>query len=323
MRLLILGGTRFVGRHIADAALARGWHVTLFNRGRQDPSAFPEAEHIRGDRDGDLAGLAEGQWDAVIDTCGYVPRIVRASAELLADRVGLYVFISTCSVYADSSSLGSGEDAPLGALQDPGSEDVDSFYGELKAACERVVGDVFHDRAAVIRPGLIVGPEDPTNRFTYWVRRIAAGGEVLAPEPRDQPTQVIDARDLAAWALELVAAGTGGTFNAVGDIQTMDQLLDTVVRATGADARLRWVAEARLLAAGLEPWVDVPLWLAPDSNPSERGFLAHSNARAKAAGLSLRPLEDTVRDTLAWARTAPLQAGGLDPEIERRLLAGG
>jgi 2'-hydroxyisoflavone reductase len=237
--------------------------------------------------------------------------------------VGLYFFISTCSVYADSSSLGAGEDAPLGELQDPGSEDVGSFYGELKAACERVVSDVFDERATVIRPGLIVGPEDPTNRFTYWVRRIAAGGEVLAPEPRDQPTQVIDARDLAAWALELVAAGIGGTFNAVGDVQTMDELLRTVVTATGADARLRWVAEDRLLAAGLEPWVDVPLWLAPDSNPSERGFLAHSNARAKAAGLSLRPLEDTVRDTLAWARTVPPQAGGLDPEIERRLLAGG
>jgi 2'-hydroxyisoflavone reductase len=284
---------------------------------------LPAAEHIRGDRDGGLSGLAHGEWDAVIDTSGYVPRLVRDSAELLAGRVGRYVFISSVSVYADKSRPGTAEDEPLAELEDPRSEDVGAHYDGLKAACERVVTEVFDDLGTLIRPGLIVGPHDPTNRFTYWVRRIAAGGEVVAPEPRDQPTQVIDARDLAPFALDLVATGTGGAFNAVGDVETLEHVLETVASATGADARLRWIPEEKLLAAGLEPWVDLPLWLATGANPSDQAFLARSNARAKAAGLALRPLADTVRDTLAWARTVAPQAGELDPKIERGLLADG
>jgi 2'-hydroxyisoflavone reductase len=196
------------------------------------------------------------------------------------------------------------------------SESAD--YGSLKAGCERVVQEAVGDRALIVRPGVIVGPHDPTNRFTHWVTRIAAGGEVLAPEPRDQPVQVIDARDLAAW---LVRLATPGIYNAVGDVTTLEKLLGAVVLGTGSGAQLHWVAEERLRAAGVEPWDDVPLWLA---DPAFRGFLAMSNERAKATGLELRPLEETARDTLAWARTAPAPTEQrLDPERERALLAGG
>lgn len=326
MRLLILGGTRFVGRHLAQAALEGGWDVTLFNRGRHDSRAFPDAEQRIGDRDGGLGALANGSWDVVVDTCGYVPRIVRASAELLASRIGLYVYISSASVYADKSQPGLTEDAPLVELDNPTSEDVEADYDGLKAACEQAVQESVDGRAAIVRPGLIVGPHDPTNRFTYWVTRMAAGGDVLAPEPAAQPAQVIDARDLAEWVLRLAAADGAGIYNAVGDVSTMGEVLSTIAAATGGGARLRWIEERRLLGAGLEPWRDVPLWLAPGTDPSYRGFLAMSNARAKAAGLQLRPLAETVRDTLEWARRAPAPAdrqAGLDPKVERRLLGDG
>jgi 2'-hydroxyisoflavone reductase len=324
MRLLILGGTRFAGRHAAQAALDRGWQVTLFNRGLSDPDLFPDAQHLVGDRDGGLAAVAPGEWDVVLDTCGYVPRLVHGSAELLADRVGLYVFISSAGVYADKSAPGLTEDAPRVELHEPGSEDVERHYDELKALCEDAVTDVMGDRATIVRPGLIVGPHDPTNRFTYWVTRIARGGDVLAPEPRDQPVQVIDARDLADWTLTIAAEQRTGAFNAVGDVQTMEHVLGAIAATTGSNARLVWTPEERLLAEGVEPWIDVPLWLAPGSDPSYAGFLAMSNARAKAAGLKLRPLEATVRDTLEWARqAAQVGPAGLDPAVEQRLLAAG
>ena len=302
MRLLVLGGTRFLGRHVAEAALARGHDLTLFNRGLADPSAFPAATRLVGDRDGGLDALADGEWDAVVDTSGYVPRVVRASAELLADRAATYVFVSTVSAYADTSQLGMTEDAPTVGLDDPDSEDVGAHYGGLKALCEDVVVEATGGRAAIVRPGLIVGPHDPTNRFTYWVTELANGGEVVAPEPRDQPVQVIDARDLAAWMVDLAERGGTGAFNAVGDVSTMEGVLTATAAAVGSDAQLRWVAEEDLLADGVEPWSGLPLWLAPGANPDHRGFMAISNARAKAAGLRLRPLEETVRDTLAWAR---------------------
>jgi 2'-hydroxyisoflavone reductase len=326
VRVLILGGTRFVGRHIAEAALAAGCELTLFNRGLTDPGAFPGARHLAGDRDGGLDALAEGSWDVVVDTCGYVPRIVRASAEVLSPRSGRYIYVSSASVYADKSRPGLTEDAPLATPADPAGEDVEADYDGLKAGCEAVVREVLGERAVIVRPGLIVGPRDPTNRFTYWVTRVARGGDVLAPEPRDQPVQVIDARDLASFAMRL-AGGTGpATCNAVGDVTTMESMLATIAQATEASVRLRWVEEGRLLAAGVEPWQDLPLWLAPGSDPSYAAFLAISNERAKAAGLELRPLVQTIRDTLAWARTAPAPAGsaaGLDPGVEQRLLAAG
>ena len=298
MRLLILGGTRFVGRHLAAEALARGWQVTLFNRGQSGPELFPEAEHLTGDRDGGLDALRSGDWDAVVDTSGYVPRLVRDSAELLADRVGIYVFISSASVYADKSQAGLTEDAPLAQLDDPSTEDVEQHYDGLKALCERAVAEA-STASAIVRPGLIVGPHDPTNRFTWWVTKIANGGRVAAPQPRDQPVQVIDARDLAAFTLQIVERGDASVYNAVGDVLTMERTLNTIVDATGAEAGLDWVPEQQLLDQGLEPWTDVPLWLAPVSEPAYRGFLAISNERAKRAGLTLRPLAQTVREILA------------------------
>jgi nucleoside-diphosphate-sugar epimerase len=297
-RVLILGGTRFVGRHLAAAALDRGWQVTLFNRGHSDPDAFPEAEHRVGDRDGGLQALAEGEWDAVIDTSGYVPRLVRASAELLAPRVGLYLFISSVSAYAAAPRAGMTEDAPLAELSDERTEDVTAHYGGLKGLCEEAVGQTMGGRAVVVRPGIIVGPHDPTNRFAWWVTRVASGGRVVAPEPRDQPVQVIDARDLAEFCMHLVDNGRSGVFNAVGDPMPLETMLQTIAETTGSRAELEWVPEAQLLEDG----GDLPLWVAPGSNPNQRGLFAMSNERAKQAGLALRPLADTIRDTLAWER---------------------
>jgi 2'-hydroxyisoflavone reductase len=298
MRLLILGGTRFVGRHMAAAALDRGWEVTLFNRGQSGPNLFPEAEHRVGDRDSGLDALADGEWDAVIDTSGYVPRLVRASAELLAPRVGLYLFISSVSAYAAAPRAGLTEDAPLAELDDPNTEDVAAHYGALKALCEQAAERAMGGRAGVVRPGIVVGPHDPTDRFAWWVTRIADGGRVIAPEPRDQPVQVIDARDLAGFCMHLAEGGRSDVFNAVGDAMPMEAMLEIISESTGSGAELEWVPEAQLLRDGVE----LPLWVAPESNPDQRGLFALSNERAKQAGLALRALEDTVRDTLDWVR---------------------
>jgi 2'-hydroxyisoflavone reductase len=332
VKVLVLGGTRFVGRHVAATALARGWDVSLFNRGVSDPDAFPDAEHLVGDRDGGLAALAGRRWDAVVDTSGFVPRVVGASAAALAGSAGRYVFVSSAGVYADKSAPGLTENAPVEQLGDPSTEDVGAHYDGLKALCEQVVVEAYGDRATVVRPGLIAGPHDPTNRFTYWVTRISRGGAVLAPEPRDQPVQVIDARDLAAWMLDLAEGDIGGTFNAVGEIHTMEAVLHAIDETVGdSPADFVWIPEARLLEAGLEEWSDVPLWLAPGANPSYAGFLAIDHTAAKRAGLTLRPLADTIRDTWAWACDAPPPTGttrggaeappaGLDPVIEARLI---
>src|SRR5262245_34894569 len=219
MRLLVIGGTRFVGRGVVRFALDAGHEVTLFNRGQTDPDAYPEAEHLVGDRDGGLDVLRGRSWDAVIDTCGYVPRVVRASAELLAGAVGHYTFVSSLSVYADDRTPGQDESATLLRLEDPTVEEVTGeSYGGLKVLCEEAVDDVFPGRALIARAGLIVGPEDYSDRMPYWVRRVADGGEVLAPGPPDYAVQVIDARDLGAWMVSCAESGTAGTFNATGPV---------------------------------------------------------------------------------------------------------
>ncbi|HZE05500.1 MAG TPA: NAD-dependent epimerase/dehydratase family protein, partial [Solirubrobacteraceae bacterium] len=246
MRLLVLGGTTFLGRHVVEAALARGHAVTLFNRGRTNPELFPGVERRVGDRDGGLEALAVGTWDAVVDTSGYVPRIVDASARLLEPRVGRYVFVSSVSVYADLSRPGVDEDAPLAALDEDTEEHRGPAYGALKALSEHAVQKVYGRRATVVRPGLIVGPWDPTGRFTYWPTRVAAGGEVLAPEPRRGPVQLIDARDLAAWIVHLVEGDVAGVFNAVGPERplTMQQLLEVCCAVAGGNSRLVWAPAA-------------------------------------------------------------------------------
>lgn len=230
MKLLILGGTKFLGRYLVDAALAAGHQVTLFNRGKTNPELFPHVEQRHGDRDGDLGALSEGIWDVVIDTSGYVPRVVRASAELLRPRTAKYVLISSVSVYADFAIQNIDEDYPVGQVNDPTTEDISEFYGPLKALCEKAVQDVYRDQALIIRPGLIVGPNDPTDRFTYWVRRFAQGGDVLVPGRPERRQQFIDVRDLAEWVLWTAASSLTGVFNATGPAQrfTMGELVKDI-----------------------------------------------------------------------------------------------
>jgi len=311
MKLLVLGGTVFLGRHIVAAAQAAGHRVTLFNRGRH-PDVFPAVEQLTGDRDGDLAPLAGRTWDAVIDTSGYVPRIVRRSAEALAAHTGHYTFISTISVYRDFARPGQDETAPTGTLEDPATEEVGGeTYGPLKALCEAVVQESFPGRALVIRPGLIVGPFDPTDRFTYWPWRYARGGAVLAPGPPDRPVQFVDARDLAAWTVRLAAAGAGGVFNATGPqgeppdgLYTAGALLDACRAAGAPGASTVWADGAFLVAQGVRPWTELPLWI-PAADARMSGMLRVDCAAARAAGLTFRPVARTVQDTLDWARRRP------------------
>ena len=330
MRLLVLGGTKFLGRAIVEEALARGHEVTLFNRGTTNPELFPEVEKLRGDRDGDLRALAGRRWDAVVDPSGYVPRIVRASAELLRES-SFYVFVSSVSVYAEPLSAGFDESAPTIRLDDPTTEDfraTPEAYGGLKALCEDVVREVFADRHANVRAGLIVGPHDPTDRFTYWPLRAARGGQMLAPAPREREVQFVDVRDLGAWIVRLAEGGVSGTFNATCPPLPMGELLETCRDVSGSGAELVWVDEDLLLEHGVGPWMELPLWLPA----TDAALLQADVSRAVAAGLTFRPIADTVRDTLEWARgrddrgagTAAMggTAGvGLAPERERELLA--
>ena len=297
MRLLVLGGTKFLGRHAVAHALEQGHEVTTLTRGQTNPELFPEAEHLRGDRDGGLDALRGREWDGVVDTSGYVPRVVRQSAELLRDAVQRYVFVSSISVYAEPED-------------EPDSEDIEQHYGALKRACERVLEEVYGDRSARVRAGLIVGPHDPTDRFTYWPRRLAAGGDVLAPGEPEQPVQIVDARDLAAWLVQLALEGPGGTFDATGPQLTLGGLLE---RLRG-DANLIWVDNQTVLDAGVTPWTELPLWL-PDP---EAWFLMQRDVPAWA---TTRPLEDTARDTLEWDRSVPGDRPTLTPEREAEVLA--
>lgn len=324
MKLLVLGGTVFLGRYIVAAALSRGHQVTLFNRGQHNPDLFSNVEKLRGDRDGNLEALHGRPWDAVIDTCGYVPRIVRASAELLARSVEHYTFISSISVYADFSVLDLNETAPVGKLQDETVEKITGeTYGPLKALCEQAVTSVMPNRALIVRPGLIVGPHDPTDRFTYWPYRIAQGGEVLAPGRPDRRVQIIDVRDLAEWIVGMSEAQKTGTYNATGPdyALTMGQLLETCRSVSRSDATFTWVDEKFLLDAGVQPWMEVSLWV-PDTE-EHRGFSAVNCTKAISGGLSFRPLAETVRDTLAWVATRPSDVpwrAGLKREREKELL---
>jgi nucleoside-diphosphate-sugar epimerase len=324
MKLLVLGGTKFLGRAAVETALDRGHEVTLFNRGQTNPELFPEVEKLRGDRDGGLSALEGREWDAVIDPSGFVPRVVRASAELLRGSAGHYLFVSSGSVYAEPYTPGYEETAPTVELEDQDSEDVESHYGALKAVCEEVVREVFPDAHTNVRAGLLVGPHDGSGRFTYWPLRIARGGEVLAPGPTDRLVQLIDVRDLAAWMVDACERRETGTFNASGQPVPLGDVLEACRGVSGSDAQLVWVDEQFLLEQSVGPWMEMPLWVPA----SDEAFLQMSVARAVAAGLRFRPLEETVRDTLAWARAAGADlvtvnqygTAGLDPNREAELL---
>ena len=308
MRILVLGGTKFLGRALVESALARGHELTLFNRGTTNPDLFPDAEHLRGDRKADLSVLSGRSWDAVIDPSGYTPGDVRASAELLRDS-GRYVFVSSVSVYADFST-GPTEESPVAELGELPIDEVTadfSNYGPLKALAEDEVRAVFGERALIVRPGLIVGPHDPTGRFTYWARRLARGGEVLAPAPPERLAQFVDVRDLAEWILDAVERDLSGTFNVTNEGVSWGELL--------ADADVTWVSDAFLQEHQVGPWMELPLWL-PD--PEWAGMQATDVGRAVAAGLRFRPLDETIRG----AADAPAVEGvGLTPEREAELLA--
>lgn len=318
MKILVLGGTRFVGRALVLAALGRGHDVTLLNRGVTAPGLFPAVPRLVADRAGDLAVLGGGSWDAAIDVAGYDPDIVRRSAAALVGAVGRYVFVSTVSVYADHSGVQREGDS---VLELTGDLDPGGLYGARKAAAERVVAQL-HAAHLVIRPGLIVGPHDPTDRFAYWPRRTARGGRLLAPGNPADPVQFIDVRDLASFVVGAVEAGRAGVFNVTGEALPMSAFLAACLAAVpAARASLVWVPTDRLLAAGADPWMGVPLWIAA---PGWEGANRVDATRARTTGLVTRPLVDTLRDTLAWdrARGGPQPGGeGLTPERERELLA--
>jgi 2'-hydroxyisoflavone reductase len=330
MKLLVLGGTKFLGRHVVATALGRGDEVTIFNRGLHNAELFPEVEKLRGDRDGGLDVLRGRRWDAVVDTSGYVPRVVRASAELLADAVESYVFISSVSVYPDYLHPNE-EGSPTATLADESVEEVTGErYGALKALCERAAESALQGRVLNVRAGLIVGPYDPTGRFTYWTERVARGGEVLAPAPRENRVQFVDARDLSEWILRMIDARRTGVFNAAGPdyALTWGDFLEACREGCDADARFTWVDEQFLDEKGVEPWGDLPLWI-PESSERHRFFMAVNCERALASGLSFRPVAETARDTLAWQRAGSpgMVAEGtnvltntLTPERERELL---
>jgi len=317
MRLLILGGTVFLGRHVAAEALARGDDVTLFHRGRHGAGLFADAEHVLGDRKGDLAALRGRSWDAAVDTSGYEPADVARSSAL---DVGHLIFVSTCNVYPDWPAAPVGEDSPVWTEGDD--------YGQSKAACERAAEAALPGRVAHLRAGLLCGPHDNIFRLPWWIKRIAAGGDVLAPGDPGRAVQLIDARDVAGWALDLAERRVAGTFNtsAPPGRTTMSDVLDAAVAATGSGARLRWLPDDAI--TGVEPWMDVPLWLPAAEHPGTWGV---ATDRAQAAGLRCRPIAETVADTWAWLRAggedeldewgAEGRARGLAPADEQRFLA--
>ncbi|MGC0415654.1 NAD-dependent epimerase/dehydratase family protein [Embleya sp. AB8] len=327
MRILILGGSEFVGRAVTDEALARGWEVTAFNRGRYE---LPDGVRaLVGDRttEGGLAALADGEWDVVLDTWSAAPRVVRDSANLLADRAGRYVYISSCSVYEYPTAAGLGEEAPLVEAE---PDDGEVAYPRAKRGAEIAVEQAFGDRYVHARAGLILGPRENIGRLPWWLNRIARGGPVPAPGPRDSQLQYIDARDLAAWSLDAAEAGRSGGYNLIGPSghTTMGELLDLCVRVTGSDAELRWTDADTILAAGVEPWIELPIWVPPGEDYDS--IHRRDVRKALAAGLRVRPVAETVADTWTWLQSVhgivPQRPDrpvvGLPPEKEAKLLAG-
>ncbi len=327
MRILILGGTGFVGRHIAETSLARGHALTLFHRGRSNPGILEGAEHVIGDREADLSALRGRVFDVVVDTGGYEVQAVRAAARAVTHPGLHYVFVSTISVYSDLAHTD--ESAEVRTLADAETTSLSlEAYGALKAACERALDEELGGRVQHVRAGLILGPHDYDERFRYWLTRVARGGEVLAPGNPEAPAQQIDARDLAAWIVACAEARLSGTYNATGPAMPMRALLATIRDVVGGDARFTWVPDEILVAHGVGPYSEMPFWL-----PESLGARPVDIGRALAAGLALRPFEDTVRDTWAWLQTgwdteAAVRenrrlriAGGMTAEREARILA--
>lgn len=306
MRILIIGATRFLGRHLVEAALARGYEVTLFNRGKSNPDLFPQLETIIGDREKDVNRLQGRIWDTVIDVAGYVPRIVRLSTEILEASVNCYVFISSISVYEDFRKIDIDESYALAKMPDETvDENSPETYGARKVLCEQIVQEIYGERALIIRPGLIVGPHDPTDRFTYWPVRVARGGDMLAPQKPEVATQIIHVRDLSEFTLKLIEENASGIYNATGpDYElTLGKLLDVSKQVSGSDANVKWAGVEFLNQNNVSPWSDMPAWVPDDEEGI--GFARVDISKAVNEGLKFRPLEETIRDTLEWARTRP------------------
>ncbi|MGW7133551.1 NAD-dependent epimerase/dehydratase family protein [Streptomyces bobili] len=331
MRLLVLGGTEFAGRAVVEAALGRGWEVTVLNRGRHAP--VPGARTLVGDRTapGGLDALKDGEWDAVVDTWSAAPRAVHEAARLLRGRARRYVYVSSCSVYTWAPPAGYAEDAPLVEGAEPDAEQTD--YARDKRGGELAAVDAFGEADSVlVRAGLILGPYENVGRLPWWLARTARGGPVLAPGPRELPLQYVDVRDLAEWILGAAEQGLSGPFNLISPQghATMGELLEACVRVTGGPAELRWTAPEIVLAAGIEPWTQLPVWVPPGSDLHDALHSADVS-RAVATGLTCRPVGETVADTWRWLQEiggeAPLRPDrpqkGLDPEVEAKVLAAG
>lgn len=315
MRLLVIGGTRFVGRHLVEAALAANHDVTLVHRSPTD--LFPSARHLLADRNDDLAALADDEWDATVDVCAYLPAQVRSLAAALGDRGGHHVLVSSVSVYADMPGPGADEDSGLlPVARDDVDEITGTTYGPLKVACERAATAAHGDRLAIVRPTYVVGPNDPTGRYPWWVRRVDRGGEVLAPGPPDAPAQVVDVRDLADFQLGLATGRVAGVFNAVRPTLPWSELLEATAAVAPDGTTFTWVDGGWLTGHGVTG-ADLPLW----SEGVVEWQSAVSPARAEAAGLRHRPLSEIVQDTASWATDDHLVTGvGLSAARERELL---
>ncbi|MEH7389575.1 NAD-dependent epimerase/dehydratase family protein [Bacillus sp. JJ1503] len=332
MKLLILGGTRFLGRYLVEAALEKGHQVTLFNRGKENPNLFPDVDTLIGDRNGNLEALKGKKWDAVIDTCGFIPRIVRESAELLSDVTEHYTFISSASVYTDLTKIGINENHPVLTISKEKEEEItkgiagplyNEYYGPLKYSCEQVIEEVMPNRALFIRAGLIVGPHDYSDRFTYWVQRVAKGGEVFAPGSPDKQIQLIDVRDLATGIINMVERRKSGVFNVTGpnDTLTMGDFLQECKSVSKSDAIFTWIDEEFLDKNQVKYWTEMPLWLPEKLNMP--GFLALNIEKAVNEGLTFRSLADTIRDTLEWdsSRAVDIERkAGMEYMKEKELL---
>lgn len=335
MKILIIGGTIFLGRHLVETALERGHEVTMFNRGFHNSDVYPQAEKLRGNRVSDLSALAGKSWDAAIDTCGYVPSVVRKSAEFLRGAVEHYTFVSSCSVYGNFDPSGSDENSPAAEITteqlaeaerlDTGERAIAASYGAayggLKFLCERAAEEAMPNRALNVRAGLIIGKYDSVERFTYWVKRVAGGGRVLAPGNPSRRVRLIDARDLATWIIEMAETRRAGTYNATGaeDGLTFGKMLEEIRLVSGSDAEFVWASEEFLGRHDVGAWGEMPLWMPEEYN----GVFEVRNDKAIADGLKFRPLTDSIKevlkDVMAHAPDKKLRAG-METERERELI---
>ena len=335
MKILIIGGTVFLGRHLIEAALNRGHEITIFNRGLHGAELYPEVEKLRGNRVSDLSALHGRKWDAVVDTCGYVPGVVRRSAEALRDSVGHYTFISSVSVYEKFDANGNDENAPLAKLTDQQIKEAEELttgeratavsygeaYGGLKALCERAAEEAMPGRVLNVRAGLIVGKYDSIERFTYWVWRVKQGGKMLCPGEPDRHVRLIDASDLARWIFEMAESRKAGTYNATGaeDGLTFGRMLGEIRDVSQSDAEFVWADEKFLEENEVGAWTEMPLWIPQEYN----GIFEVKNDKAIADGLTFRPLRETIEEVLEWLEIRPPGdfRAGMKIEREKDLLA--